>query len=434
MDHRIPKVGLIVSLICAGFAALSFVFLNEAFEGPSVTSTITGDGYTLSAEFDDTEILPTKQPVLLRGLTVGKVTGVEFNKAESTATVEFSIEDEYAPIGKGATVAVGERTVLGDPYLKLIPGTDGAADVEDGGEVEAVDSVDFDEALAFLDEEGRAHVSSTLSELRDATRSDTGAQDVNNTVGGLTRTVAQLRLLTDALAGQEDDLAGLVSDSAIVLDELGSREDAIRAIVASGRVTLDALAANADSLDDGLAEAPGVLASAREALAESRPLLAETAPLIAELRKAAPKLSGVLADLPQIMAETVGVTGRLSGVPTMRELLKVIRLIRPAVPGIEAAARNMQPLLAYTGARSKAIGNFFANLRGATASGDADGHWIRTAAVLDPFLGLDVNGADGCPDFGLCYNGYPGPGDSVDPQPYEPGSYERLYPFDPPGP
>jgi len=434
VDHRIPKAGLVISLICAAFAGLSFIFLNEAFEGPSVTNTILGDGYTLSAEFDDTEVLPTKQPVLLRGLTVGKVKGVEFNKRESTATVEFSIDDEYAPMHEGATVAVGERTVLGDPYLKLIPGTEDAGEIEDGGEVRAVDSVDFDEALDFLDEEGRANVKSTLAELRDATRSDTGAQEVNNTVGGLTRTVSELRRLTDALAGQEDDLSALVSDSAVVLDELGSREEAIRSIVAAGRVTLDALAANAESLDDGLADAPGVLRSAREALAESRPLLAETAPLIADLRRAAPKLSGVLADLPQVLAETVGVTGKLSGVPTMRVLLKVIRLIRPAVPGIEAAARNMQPLLAYTGDRSKAIGNFFAHLRGATASADAEGHWIRTAAVLDPFLGLDVNGAAGCPDFGLCYNGYPGPGDSLDPQPFEQGAYPRLYPFDRPAP
>jgi hypothetical protein len=54
--------------------------------------------------------------------------------------------------------------------------------------------------------------------------------------------------------------------------------------------------------------------------------------------------------------------------------------------------------------------------------------------VLDPFLGLDDNGESGCPTFGLCYNAYPEPGDSFDPQPYESGSYQRLYPFEPPDP
>ena len=433
MDHRIPKAGLTVSLVCAALAVLSFLFLNEAFEGPSVSGTITGDGYTLKATFDDTEILPTKQPVLQRGLKVGKVKGVAFNRDDSTATVEFEIDERYAPVFEDGSVAIGERTVLGDPFVKLMPGTEAAGAIPAGGEIEAVDSVDFDEALEFLDAEGRAHVRSILDELDEATRTDTGAQELNNTVGGLTRTVAELRELTDTLAGQEDDLTTLISDSAVVLDELGSREDAIRTIVASGRITLDALARNADGLDRGLAEVPGVLASARRALAESRPLLAEAAPVMKALSEAAPHLSGVLADLPQVMAETVEVTGQLSGVPTMRELLNVVTLMGPAVPGIEAAARNMAPLLQFTGERADAIGAFFANLRGATGSKDKNGHWLRTAAVLDLFLGLDIK-SETCPDVGLCYNAYPGPGDSLDPQPFEPGSYQPLEPFDVPEP
>jgi phospholipid/cholesterol/gamma-HCH transport system substrate-binding protein len=431
VDHRIPKVGVIVSLICAAFAGLTFVFLNEAFEGPSVTSTITGDGYTLSATFDDTEVLPTKQPVLLRGLRVGKVKGVEFNKEDSTATVEFSIEDEFAPVLTGTEAAVGERTVLGDPYLKLIPG-EGPAEIDDGAEVPGVDSVDFDEALDFLDEEGRAHVKSILAELDDATQTETGAQDLNNTVGGLTRTVGELRELVEALEGQEDDLAGLVSDSAVVLDELGSREQAIRTIVAGGRATLDALAANSEALDAGLAEVPGVLQSARHALAESQPLLEEVRPLISDLRAAAPELSEVLADLPAVVADTIEVTGKLSGIPTMRELLEVVQLVGPSVPGIEAAARNLVPLLRYTSQRADSIGAFFANLRGAGQSGDSEGNWLRTAAVLDPNLGSDIPSTS-CPTT-LCFNAFTQPGDAADNQTYQPGTYPRLYPYDPPAP
>jgi phospholipid/cholesterol/gamma-HCH transport system substrate-binding protein len=432
VDHRIPKVGLIVSLICAAFAALTFVFLNEAFEGPSVTSTITGDGYTLSAEFEDTEILPTKQPVLMRGLKVGKVKDVEYNKESATATVEFQVDDEYAPVYRDATVAVGERTVLGDPYLKLIQGTEAAGEMGAGGELEAMDSVDFDEALDFLDAEGRRHVKSILDELDSATRNDEGATDLNNTVGGLTRTVGELRELVEALEGQEDDLAGIVSDNAIVLDELGSREQAIRTIVASGRSTLDALAANTESLDAGLAEVPGVLSSARQALAESQPLLEEVRPVIADLREAAPELSAVLADLPGVVADTIEVVGKLSGVPTMRELLEVVQLVGPSVPGIEAAARNLVPLLRYTSQRADGIGAFFANLRGSGHSGDSDGNWLRTAVAFDPNLASDLPSTT-CPTT-LCFNAFTQPGDAADPQPYEAGTYPRQYPFDPPAP
>jgi phospholipid/cholesterol/gamma-HCH transport system substrate-binding protein len=432
MDHRIPKAGVVVSLICAAFAALTFVFLNEAFEGPSATTVITGEGYTLSATFEDTEVLPTKQPVLLRGLRVGKVKGVEFNREDSTATVEFEIDDEYAPVYRDATVSVGERTVLGDPYLKLVQGNEAAGEMEAGGELEAMDSVDFDEALDFLDAEGRQHVRSTLAELDDATQNEDGATALNDTVGGLTRSVGELRELVEALEGQEEDLAGIVSDGAIVLDELGSRERAIRTIVASGRTTLDALAGNAHSLDAGLAEVPGVLASARQALAEAQPLLEEVRPVISDLRAAAPALSDVLADLPGVVADTIEVVGKLSGVPTMRELLEVVRLVGPSVPGIEAAARNLVPLLRYTSQRADAIGAFFANLRGASQSGDEDGHWLRTAAVFDPNLASGVP-SDSCPAT-LCFNAFTPPGDAAQNQPYEPGTYPRQYPFDPPAP
>ena len=61
MDHRIPKTGVAISIVCAILAAITFIFLNQAFEGPSVIRGLTGTGYTLTAEFDDTEILPTKQ-------------------------------------------------------------------------------------------------------------------------------------------------------------------------------------------------------------------------------------------------------------------------------------------------------------------------------------------------------------------------------------
>ncbi len=426
MDHRIPKIGLIIGLVSAVLAGISFVFLNEVFEGPSITSSL-GGGYEAEAVFDDTEILPTKQPVLLRGLRVGKVTGVDFNRDDSTATVRFSIDGDYAPIYEDATVAVGERTILGDPYLRLDPGNEAAGELASGGEVAGIESVDFDEALAFLDEDGQEHARSILDEVKAAVRSDTGAEELNNTLGGLTRTVYELRALTDALKGQEDQIAGLVSDSATVLDELGARERAIRTIVSSGRGTLDALAANADGLDAGLAELPRLLESARETLVLSRPLLAEVGPQIAALRKVAPELGAILVELPSVATDTVAIVGQLSGVPTLRQILEIVGLVGPSLPGIEATARNMVPLVKYTSDRTEEIGGFFAKVRAATESHDAVGHWLRTVAVGDPNIGSDT-ASTGCPNT-LCFNAFPEPGDAADPQPSS--TYPRLVPFEP---
>ncbi len=33
MDHRVPKVGLALAFVCSVLAVISFIALNEAFEG-----------------------------------------------------------------------------------------------------------------------------------------------------------------------------------------------------------------------------------------------------------------------------------------------------------------------------------------------------------------------------------------------------------------
>ncbi|MGH2953435.1 MAG: MlaD family protein [Solirubrobacterales bacterium] len=440
MDHRIPRVGVGLSIVAGVAALITFIYLNLAFEGPSFIRPLVGEGYTLKTKIHDTEALPTKQPVLIRGLAVGKVKSLDYDREDQMATIEFSIEDEYAPIYRDATVAVGERTILGDGYLRLDPGTEQAGELESGEAVNAVPSVDFDEALAFLDERGRKHVKSILDELAHATRSDGSAQRLNDTGGELARTIGELRLLTDSLRGQEDLIAGLVGDGATVLGELGRRERALRAIVGSGRTTLDALASNTASLDRALSELPPLLDAGRRVLASSRPLLEQAGPLVRELREAAPGLAPILADLPAITADTVDIVSGLSGIPPLRKLLEVVNLIGPSVPEIEASIRNLVPLLAYTAPRAKSLGAFFANFASLTNRGDSLGKWARFAILLEPGELADSPTPAVCepeddvaPNTGLCHNAYPFADDPLDNEPYHPGSYPRLEPFDPPG-
>ena len=439
MDHRIPKTRLIVGIVCGVLALITFIYLNLAFEGPSVLRSLGGERHEYVAIFDDTEVLPTKQPVLLRGLEVGKIRAVEYNHDDATATVEFTLDDDYVPIYKDASAIIGERTVLGDPYMALDPGTEAAGELsDDGGEVEALASVDFDEALDFLDEEGRVHTRSILDELRVATRSDRGAEQLNQSVGELTRVTTELRTLTRALSGQEEDIAGLVADASTVFSELGSREAAIRTLVASGRVTLDALAANTTSLAEGLRQTPPLLDEGRQVLALARPLIESAGPLVRELDRAAPKLSPILAELPSLSADTVEIVSELSGIPTLRKLLDVVSFVGPAVPELEAAARNVVALLQFSAKHRKGTASFFANLADSGSSGDVNGNWLRTAAIFEPAFILDEEIPATCfpeddvaPNGGVCSNAYPEPGDALDNEPFEPGSYERIEPFDP---
>ena len=282
------------------------------------------------------------------------------------------------------------------------------------------------------------HARGILDELRIATRWDRGAEQLNQTGGELARTVTELRSLTRALRGQEDLLAGLVGDASIVLDELGSRETALRTIVGSARVTLDALAANTASLSEGLEQGPPLLDEGRDVLVAVRPLLRDVRPLVGALERAAPHLSPILAEFPALTADTVEIVSELSGIPTLRKLLEVVELVGPSVPEIEAATLNLVSLLDYASAHRKGIAAFFANLADAGSHRDSTGGWVRVAAVFENGINIDERLPATClpeddvpVNTGLCSNAYPEPGDGLDNEPFEPGSYPQIEPYDP---
>lgn len=439
MDHRVPRVGLIISIVCAVLGVLTFMYLNQAFEGPSPT-TLISHPYHLEAKFKDTEVLQTKFSVLVRGYDVGKVTDVTYDNEAQEATVTFTVDTDTIPIYQDASAFIGERTILGDSYVNLDPGTAAAGAAPSGFEIAGKPSVNFDQALSFLDAKGRAHVRSILHSLSQATKVNAGGEKLNVTVAELSRTVGELRELTDALHGQEANLAGLVRDSSVVLHELGDRESALRTITAAGRVTLDALATNTGSLERGLSEVPGLLDAGSRALDESKPLIKTATPLVQKLTRAAPALKPILDRLPTLSADTVDMVRRLSGIPALRKSLQLVSAIGPLVPRLEAAARDLIPSLRYTAARANGTAAFFANMASATAHGDSEGRWARFYIGLEPGELSDVPTAtdaqcrNGTAAVGVCHNAYPKPNDALHPQPYQPGSYPRLKPFDPPKP
>jgi phospholipid/cholesterol/gamma-HCH transport system substrate-binding protein len=435
MDHRVPKIGLLISLVCAVLATLTFIYLNEAFRGPSPTSAIS-DRYHLLATFEDTEVLQTKFNVVVRGLIVGKVDEVTYDKHAGNATVDFAVDRDKVRVYRDASARIGEFSLLGDPYVDLDPGTRTAGPAPSGHRIDAKPSVNFDQALSFLDGKGQGHVRNLLDELTAATRVRNGGGKLNATNGAIARIVTRLRGLTDALKGQEGDIAALVRDSSTVLGELGRREGSIRSIVGSGRATLDALAADTRSVEEGIAQVPGLLRSGTRALDLTRPLLVEARPLVVELERVAPGLADVLSDVPGIAADLVDTGAGLSNIPTLPRILELQNALAPLLPKLEAAVRNLVATLQYGAPRARALASFFSNFAAATQRGDSDGSWARIFFDFEPGEFLDEPTPANCdapvPTTGVCHNAYPEPGDALANKPYKRGSYPRLMPYDPP--
>ncbi|MBI5104998.1 MAG: MCE family protein [Solirubrobacterales bacterium] len=443
MDHRVPHVGVRVVLLLVLAAVATFVFLNSRFEGPGDPLSALGGDRHLTATFPDARKLAAKQPVLFKGLEVGRVTKVQWLPRRRAARVTFTLDDAF-DLHEDAVVRIGERSLLGDPFLDVVTrGTRRLRTLGDGDAVADVrPSVDFDEALDFLGVDGRRDVRSALRTIARGVPASAGDERLNGTVAGLSRTIAQARDLTRAVHGQEEHIAGLVRSAGTVLDELGRREDAVRTIVGSGRATLDALAADTRSLEGGVRELPRVLAAGRRSLDAARPLVAELRGPVRGLRALSPDLARALdpharyslralaTDLDATLAALPAL--RRSAVPVLRrDVLPLVRLLDPLVKEIQPAARSLVPALEYLASgepgtsRAEAIAGLYASI-GAANKGKhgSRGAYSRAGFNLDVPELLD-RPVDDCPRTGFCRNAYPSSGDGLDPRPFS-GSYPRV--------
>ncbi|MDQ3572431.1 MAG: MlaD family protein [Actinomycetota bacterium] len=450
MDHRVPKVGAAISVVLAILAAITFLYLNNKFEGPDPLAVISSPNQ-MTAKFENTKKLPTKQPVLHKGITIGTVNEVKWDPVEQVGVVTFTIDEDF-PIYQDAVLQIGERSLLGDPYLNLVSrGTDLQPELEAGDAVvNTKSSVNFDEALAFLDEEGRADVKSLIKTISDGASPQGNGERLNGTVGGLARTVQEAYALTRAVEGQEEQIADLVSNASVVLSEIGNRERAVRTIVGSGRATLDALASNTASLDQALVELPRLLDSGTRSLAAAEPLFAELRPLAAKLRILSPDLATALdpraphslAEISEDLARTVEALTPLreAAVPVLGDLLGLLEELQPLVKVIGPAAQQLVPALDYLTPRVEAIAGLYA-LVAATAKGsDSErGHYLRASFQFDEAEITDMPEPANCdpatqndfPNQGHCQNAYPKPGDAANPQPFQ-GRYPKIIPCEVP--
>ena len=427
MNLHVPRLAAALLVAFLAVSSILFVILMDRFGGPSFGG---GPAYSVSASFTDTQGLAKKSDVLQRGVKVGEVGAITVEG--DRAKVRLELQERYAPVDRAATVRVGQKTVLGEAYVDLVPGSRRAGTLADGATIAAarvVPAVELDEALGALDEPALASMRSVLKTFSRGAGDPEAAERVNATVGELDTLTGELRRLTSTLKGQERTIAGSVQDSRTVLAELGRRESQLVRIVSGARATLGALAARQEALDGGLRELPRVLSTAQGTLAKARPLLVEARPLLRDLRAAAPALTPAVRDLRPVARDATRVLAGLPrlarvALPVLDRADGVVAVARPAARALDPALANLVPIVDYLAPRRRTLAAWFSQTAALGKQGDAKGRWARFFIFVDPQTGFASPG-------NLRSNSYTPPDDAENPQPYKAGSYPRLLPYKP---
>jgi phospholipid/cholesterol/gamma-HCH transport system substrate-binding protein len=105
-----------------------FVFLGVLalfFLTTRVTNfdSYSGDeGYTLTGRFDNVGSLKLRSPVAMSGVTIGRVSSIEFDPEMLEAVVTMRIDSRYSQIPDDSDASILTQGILGGQYIGLEPG------------------------------------------------------------------------------------------------------------------------------------------------------------------------------------------------------------------------------------------------------------------------------------------------------------------------
>jgi phospholipid/cholesterol/gamma-HCH transport system substrate-binding protein len=388
-----PSLGRIVvmtafTLSCFGI----LLFLWLSFGGPT---PLRPEGYRLHVPLDEATQLAQEADVRISGVKVGQVRQKEPDEQRGVTDAVLEIDKRYAPIPSDTRAILRQKTLLGETYVELTPGSRRARKLPDGGTLpraQVAPTVELDEIFRTFDPRTRAAFSTWLSQQGLAVGKR--GEELNTALAALDPFAEDVDEVLRVLDEQEAATRGLVRDTGEVFAALTERRGQLRELITNSNRVFKTTAARSRELGDAIRVFPTFLDETRTTTRRLTRFARTTNPLITQLRPAARALSPTLRELSATAPDLRSF---------LRELRPLIRVSRRGLPATERLLddlepllarldpylRNVNPILSYLGLYKREIAAFFANDTAATQAAEQgpDGnpvHYLRTTNPVNP--------------------------------------------------
>jgi phospholipid/cholesterol/gamma-HCH transport system substrate-binding protein len=379
---RLRVLGIALFTVLAG--TIFFYFL-----GLSGVNLLPRSTYTLHAGVADIVSLTDHADVLQAGVKVGSVDGI--SQAGGGATLTLSLDKRYAPVYRDGQVLIRGKTLIGENYVDLNPGTPGAGAIASGGALHTAspEATQLDQILSTLDAPHRRDVQRILDVL--AAGFGGHGSDLNRFLGGTSDLVNKATPVGAVLATDRTQTAALIDDFGQIAGALGQRATDIRRLVIAGRVASQAVADRDQRLRETLRALPGFLSQARTTVAHLGTFSTSATPVMHDLRLATTALIPAIIELRPAARQGTTIVHELGSfadavTPAAAALRSLAPVATQLMAPLAAILRQANPALAYLAPYAQQLGWQFAGMRGPSEFHDTTGGYGRVAAVVSGSL------------------------------------------------
>jgi phospholipid/cholesterol/gamma-HCH transport system substrate-binding protein len=360
------RIAVMVAFALSCFGLLLYLWL--AFGG---SAPLGAKGYRLNVEFAEATQLAEQADVRISGVPVGKVVKIG-QASDGGIRAEIELRERYAPLPRDARATLRQKTLLGETFVELTPGTKGGATVREGGTLPRGNvrpTVELDEVLRALDVPTRRRFKALLHGVASGVRER--GDELSDAIGVLPPATESANDLLAVLDAERAAVRALVRDSGRAFGALGRRRAETRALVRAGDVLLATTAERAGDTEQTFKILPTFLRELRLTLETGERAARDAAPVVRELRAVAPVARPALEDVVGLLPQLRGLLRDLDPAlgaarPGLPALTRTIDDARPLVRALHVAARDLGPVVEYLGAYRSEVMAPFMNVAAAT--------------------------------------------------------------------
>ncbi len=387
METGTPSITRVLTMVLFALSCVGLLlFLWLSFGG---TIPFNPQGYRVKISFQNAGQLATQADVRIAGVSVGKVIDKSLDPQGNRTVATIQLDRKYAPIREDARAILREKTIIGETYVEITPGTRNAKPVPDGGLLprgQVQHAVQLDEVFNALDPTTRHAFQQWQQQLSKAIAGND--QNLNSVLGNLPTFAADATDILRVLDVEHGSVVRLVQNGGTVFQAIGRDPATLRNLITSGESTFAATASVQNALAQTFAVFPTFENETKLTMQRLKTFAINTDPLVRELNPVAAQLGPTLRavralspDLRRLFANLGPlITVSQTGLPAIRD---VLRGASPLLGQLGPFLEELNPILGWLGQHQQLTSDFISNgaagiaAKTTSVGGGGTGHYLR---------------------------------------------------------